>query len=256
MFVPRVIPVLLLKNGAIVKSIRFSKFRYVGDPINAVKLFNDLRAHELVFLDITASIEERTISPDFVKKIGDECNMPFSVGGGIKTINEIREILKAGAEKVVLNTYAARNPDFVKMASLEFGSSTITVCIDILKKPFKKETTYIFSGKKSTSYDPVDFACLMQEKGAGELIVQSIARDGTMSGYDTALLKRISEKLTIPVVACSGAGSLSDLASVYYESGASAVAAGSLFVFHGPRRAVLINYPDKNEMITLFSKNK
>jgi cyclase len=252
MFRPRVIPVLLLQNQGLVKSVKFKNYRYIGDPINAVKLFNDLRADELVFLDINASNEGRRISLDFVEKAGDECSMPFAVGGGIKTINDIRVILNAGAEKVIINTSAGKNPEFIREAATEFGSSTIVVCMDVQKKKFRKETTYIYSGKKSTGYDPVDFACLMEEKGAGEILVQSIDYDGTMTGYNLELIRRISDKLTIPVVACSGAGELSHLASAYYEANASALAAGSLFVFHGTRKAVLINYPDKEQLSSLF----
>jgi cyclase len=256
MFRPRVIPVLLLQNQGLVKSVKFKNYRYIGDPINAVKLFNDLRADELVFLDINASNENRKISLDFVRKIGDECNMPFAVGGGIRTLNDIREVLNAGAEKIILNTSAARNPEFVREAALEFGSSTIVVCIDVKKKRFGRETTYIYSGKKSTGYDPVDFAYLMQEKGSGELIIQSIDNDGSMEGYNIDLIKRISNKLSIPVIACSGAGELSHLAAGYYEANASALAAGSMFIFHGQRRAVLINYPDQDQLLSLFRAEK
>ena len=256
MFSPRVIPVLLLKDQGLVKSVRFRNYRYIGDPINAVKLFNDLRADELIFLDITASSGGRKISTDFVMKAGDECNMPFAVGGGIRRLNDIREILKAGAEKVIINTAAANNPEFIREASSEFGSSTIVVSMDVHKKKFRKETIYIFSGKKATGYDPVNFACLMEEKGAGELMVQSIAHDGTMSGYNLDLISRISNRVTIPVIACSGAGELSHLASAYYKANASALAAGSMFVFHGPRRAVLINYPDKEQLRSLFKVAK
>jgi cyclase len=134
MFRPRVIPVLLLRNLGLVKSIKFKDYRYIGDPINAVKLFNDLRADELVFLDISASKENRKISLEFVRKVGDESNMPFAVGGGIRTLLDIREILNSGAEKVIINTAAAENPEFIKQASQEFGSSTIVVCLDIKKK--------------------------------------------------------------------------------------------------------------------------
>lgn len=256
MFRPRVIPVLLLLNQGLVKSVKFKNYRYIGDPINAVKLFNDLRADELVFLDISASKEGRRISTDFVKKVGDECNMPFAVGGGIRTLNDIREILNAGAEKIILNTYASLNPEFVREAAMEFGSSTIVVCIDVQKKIFGKEATFIYSGKRTSGYDPVDFACLMEEKGSGELIIQSIDNDGCMSGYNLDLIKRISNKVSIPVVACSGAGELDHLATAYYKANASALAAGSLFVFHGQRKAVLINYPDQEQLKSLFKDPK
>lgn len=255
MFRPRVIPVLLLRNLGLVKSVRFKDYRYIGDPINAVKIFNDLRADELVFLDITASREQRKISLDFVHKVGDECNMPFAVGGGIRTLADIREVLQAGAEKVVINTAAAENPDFVRQAAEEFGSSTVVVCMDVKKKMFGKEQVWIYGGTKATSYDPVEYAALMEEKGAGEIIVQSIDDDGMMHGYSLDLIKKISHTVTVPVVACSGAGSLKHLQEAVEKANASAVAAGSMFVFYGPRRAVLINYPSRQEIHQLFNFN-
>lgn len=253
MFRPRVIPVLHLKNLGLVKSIRFKNHRYIGDPINAVKLFNDLGADELAFLDITASYCKRSISLDFVKRIGDEANMPFSVGGGIRSIKEIQQILQAGAEKVILNTIAAENTEFIRQASNEFGSSTIVVSIDVKKNVFNKELTYICSGKKATKYDPVSFAKLAEDKGAGEIFINSIENDGMMQGYDISVIKRVSESVRIPVVALGGAGSKDDLKKAIVDGYASAVAAGSMFVYHGPRKAVLINYPTQEELIKLFT---
>lgn len=244
---------MLLKNLGLVKSLKFKDYNYIGDPINAVKLFNDLRADELVFLDILASKEKRTVQLSFVQKVGDECNMPFSVGGGIRTISDIKQILNAGAEKVIINSYAAENPEFIKEAAMEFGSSTIVVSIDVKKSLFGKESTYILGGSKSTNYNPVDFAKLMEEKGAGELIINSIEKDGTMEGYDINLVKKVSEAVTVPVIACGGAGNGAHLAEGIKEGYASAVAAGSLFIYHGPRKAVLINYPSKDELQKIFS---
>jgi imidazole glycerol-phosphate synthase subunit HisF len=255
MFRPRVIPVLLLKNQGLVKSVQFKNHRYIGDPINAVKLFNDLGADELAFLDILASSEKRSILLDFVRRVGDEANMPFSVGGGIRNIKEIQQILHAGAEKVVLNTSAAENPGFVKEASDEFGSSTIVVSMDVKKNFLRKELTYIYSGKKATRYDPVSFAKLMEDNGAGEIIINSIERDGMMDGYDIQLIREVSEAVRIPVVALGGAGVKEDLQKAFEEGYASAVAAGSMFVYHGPRRAVLVNYPEKLELANLFTMN-
>lgn len=255
MFRPRVIPVLLLRNLGLVKSIKFKDYRYLGDPINAVKLFNDLGADELVFLDISASKEKRKISLDFVRKVGDESNMPFAVGGGIRTNKDIREILNSGAEKVIINTAAAENPDFIKHASQEFGSSTIVVCIDIRKKFLGNNVVWTYSGTKATSFDPVNYAKLITDCGAGELLIQSIDRDGTMEGYDIELISNISNAVTIPVIACSGAGCYQDLKDAVQQANVSAVAAGSLFVYHGPRKAVLINYPTHEEIINLFHED-
>jgi imidazole glycerol-phosphate synthase subunit HisF len=248
MFRPRVIPVLLLRNEGLVKTEGFGKQRYIGDPINAVRIFNDLRADELVFLDILATREQRMISLDFVRDVGEEANMPFAVGGGIRSLADIRNILSAGAEKVVLNSFAAENPDFIAEAADSFGSSTITVCIDVKQKRFGAPRTWTAGGTRATAYAPEEFARLAEEKGAGELIVQSIPRDGTMEGYDLDLISRVSRAVTIPVVALGGAGGLDHLRRAYEETHASALAAGSMFVFHGPRRGVLINYPDRAEL--------
>ena len=248
MFRPRVIPVLLLRNEGLVKTEGFGKHRYIGDPINAVRIFNDLRADELAFLDILATREGRQISLDFVRDVGEEANMPFAVGGGIRSLTHIRDILSAGAEKVVIGSYAAEEPGFVAQAADAFGSSTITVCIDVKKKRFGTPQTWTEGGTRATGHAPEEFARLAEERGAGEIIVQSITRDGTMEGYDLDLVRRVSEAVTIPVVALGGAGELEHLRQAYRETYASALGAGSLFVYHGPRRGVLINYPDRAEL--------
>jgi cyclase len=252
MYRPRVIPILLLQNKGLVKSEQFAKHRYIGDPINAVRIFNDLQADELVFLDILASKENRTISLDFVRKVGEEANMPFAVGGGITTIQQIQDVLAAGAEKVVLNSIALLNPSFVREAADTFGSSTVCVCIDVKKDFLGRLRVWSHAGSKKQSYMPVDFAKLMEQQGAGELIIQSIEKDGTMSGYDLTLVESIATAVTIPVVAAGGAGKLSDFKSAVEKGYASAVAAGSLFVYHGPRKGILINYPDKKTLIDIF----
>lgn len=253
MFRPRVIPVLLLRNAGLVKSTCFKDHRYLGDPINAVRIFNDHKADELVFLDILASKENRCISLDFVEKVGDEANMPFAVGGGISSLEQIRSIIKAGAEKVILNTKAVEDPQFIRQASDAFGASTISVSMDVRKKLFSREQVYSHGGKKASGLDPIAFAQLAKKNGAGELIVNSIAADGMMAGYDIDLIKRVSEAVSIPVVALGGAGNLNHVKEVIENGYASAAAAGSLFVYHGARKAVLINYPDLQDLEKLFS---
>lgn len=248
MFRPRIIPVLLLKNLALVKSVRFRNYKYIGDPINAVRIFNDLKADELVFLDIEASKNSRLISLDFVKNVGEEACMPFAVGGGIKSIDDIRAVIKAGAEKVVINTRAGQDPDFIKKASETFGSASIVVCIDVKKKLFKGPRTWILNGSKPTEFTPKAFAQLMETNGAGELIIQSIDNDGTMEGFDIELIRSISTNVCIPVVALGGAGKKEDLMDAYRTGHANGLAAGSLFVYQGKKRGVLINYPEKKEM--------
>jgi imidazole glycerol-phosphate synthase subunit HisF len=256
MFRPRVIPVLLLKNKGLVKSKRFKDHRYIGDPINAVKIFNDLKADELAFLDIMATKEGRCVSLDFVKNVGEEANMPFAVGGGIRTISQIRDIISAGAEKVIINSHAVINPEFIREAADIFGSSTIVVCLDVKKKFLGRVQTWIMAGEKPTGYSPTDFARLMQDNGAGELIVQSIENDGMMLGYDIPLIKSVSEAVTIPVIALGGAGSLSHMKQAYTEACANGLAAGSMFVYHGARNGILINYPDNNEIKKMISNHE
>jgi cyclase len=254
MFRPRIIPVLLLRNQGIVKSTKFNKHKYIGDPINAVKIFNDLKADELVFLDILASKENRTISLDFVRDVGEEANMPFAVGGGIRNLDDIHNIISTGAEKAVINTVAVKNPEFVRQASDVFGSSTIVVCMDVKKNFWGNQMVWSLNGKNKVSRSPVDFAKLMEQKGAGELIVQSIDRDGMMNGYDLDLIRSISEAVTLPVVALGGAETLADMYDAYKLSYANGLAAGSMFVYHSVRKGVLINYPLKKEIDTIFKK--
>jgi imidazole glycerol-phosphate synthase subunit HisF len=249
---PRVIPVLLLRNLGLVKSVKFKDHRYIGDPINAVKIFNDKKADELVFLDINASRENRCIPFEFVHRVGDEANMPFAVGGGINSIENIRSILNYGAEKVIINSASHEDPDFIRRAADSFGSSTISVCIDVKKRLLGKEKIYIPGSGKYSNEDPVSFAQKMEEHGAGEIIIQSVDKDGTYEGYDLELTRKISESVTIPVIALGGAGNFSHFRDAVNTGMASAVAAGSIFVYHGPRKAVLISYPSKQEIKEIF----
>jgi cyclase len=248
MFRPRIIPVLQLKDLALVKSVRFKKHKYIGDPINAVRIFNELKADELVFLDIDASRRKSLTSLELVRDVGEEAGMPFSVGGGIRTLEDIRRVLAAGAEKVVINTYAGENPDFIKLASKEFGASTIVVCIDVKKRMFRGDVVCVLNGTRTTGLSPLDFARLMERNGAGELIIQSIDKDGTMTGYDIGLIRSVSKAVDVPVIALGGAGKKEDLLDAYRDGYASGLAAGSLFVYQDKRRGVLINYPERKEL--------
>jgi len=248
MFRPRIIPVLLVKDAILVKSIKFKKNRYIGDPINAVHIFNTLKVDELILLDTKASQHNTTISSDFVRMLGEEANMPFAVGGGINSIEKIQELLALGAEKVVINSFAVENPGFIKEVSDYFGSSSIIVCIDVKKNIFGSIRVYSHGGKKASRYNPVDFAKLMEENGAGEIIIQSIEFDGVMSGYNIELINEISTSVSVPVIALGGAGNINDMKSAYREGCASALAAGSMFVFHGSNNGVLINYPNKSQI--------
>jgi imidazole glycerol-phosphate synthase subunit HisF len=255
MFRPRIIPVLLLKGNGLVKTVRFNKRNatYIGDPINAVRLFNDFEADELIILDITASLEKRVFPIELVKKVGDEAFMPFSVGGGITTISEIQNILANGAEKVVINTSTFIDPWLIAEASGQFGNQSIIVSIDIKKNYWGKYQVYSKDGTRFTEVDPLIHAKKMETLGAGELLINFIDRDGIMQGYDLAILQKISKAVTIPVIVCGGAGKLEHLAEGIKIGGASAAAAGSLFIFHGERKGVLINYPEKKELLEIFT---
>lgn len=248
MYRPRIIPVLLLQNQYLVKSINFKKHNYIGDPINAVKIFNDLKADELVFLDIDSSAKNSSIDLDFVRQISEEANMPFSIGGGIRTLEKIREIINSGAERVIIGSKAVEDPLFIKIASEKFGSSTISVCIDYKNKMFKGPIVYYHNGEKKSRFEPLEFAKKMESHGAGEVILQSIDRDGMMNGYDIDMLKRISQSLTIPVTALGGAGDYDDIEVCYKATLVNGLASGSVFVYQDQKRGVLINYPEKKSI--------
>lgn len=241
-------PVLLLQNGGLVKTIRFREARYIGDPVNAVKIFNDKEADEIVVLDITATAQGRSPGLAKIKEIATEAFMPFAYGGGIRTTGEIKKILESGVEKAVINSAAVEVPDLISKAAALFGSQSIVVSIDVKKNMFGKHTVYTHCGKKNTGLDPLEFAAKMERAGAGELFLNSIDRDGTFSGYDEALLAKICGGTSIPVIACGGARNMDDFVSAVKNCGASAVAAGSIFVYQGRQRAVLISFPSPAEL--------
>jgi cyclase len=255
MYRPRIIPVLLLRNNVLYKSVKFKEYKYIGDPINAVKLFNELKADELIFLDIHASREKRTIPVSLIKDIGEEANMPFAVGGGIRTTAQISEIISAGAEKVIINTFALENPGFIYEAANAFGSSTICVCMDVIRNFQGKKYLRKYNGEKFKQYSPAVFAKMMENAGAGEIMVQSVDNDGTMKGYDIELLHEISSAVTIPVVAMGGAGNLKHMKEAYQVVNVNGLAAGSFFIYHDQNKGVLINYPEKNEIRDIFSRD-
>ncbi len=247
MILPRVIPVLLLSGSGLVKTTRFQKPVYVGDPRNAVKIFNEREADEIVLLDVRATPHKQPIQFDLIHEVISEAFMPVGYGGGIQNVEDARRILAMGAEKIILNSAAFFTPNLVRQAADVFGSSSVVVCVDYKKNFWGKNEVRVFGGKKGTGKDPLEFAQTMESLGAGELILNSIDRDGTMQGYDLDLICKISESVNIPVIACGGAGKLEDVRNAI-KAGASAAAAGSMFVFQGRHRAVLINYPSQAEI--------
>ncbi len=252
MYRTRVIPTLLLRNRGLVKTVKFRNSIYLGDPINVVRIFNDKEADELVLLDITATLEGRRPHFDLIAKIAGECFMPLGYGGGIRRLEDIRQLTAIGIEKMIINAYAVENPSFIKEAAVEIGSQSIVVSIDVRKNRWGKQEVVLYGGTKGTGLDPGQFASEIVEMGAGEILLNSVDRDGTMKGYDLELISRVSRAVDVPVVACGGAGSVRDLADAVRVGGASAAAAGSLFVFQGVHRAVLISYPSPNELCAAF----
>ena len=243
----RIIPVLLLHKGNLVKSVKFKDYKYVGDPINAVRIFNDKEVNELVLIDIDASREKRTPDIKHITNIASEAFMPVAYGGGISNSNQVKEIFYNGVEKVIFNTAALEQPALITATANQFGSSSTVVSIDVKKTLLGGYKVYAANGQKNIGIDPVNFAKEMENAGAGEIFINSIDADGTMLGYDLAIVKKIADAVNVPVIACGGAGSMDHFRQAV-QAGASAVAAGSFFVFHGRHKAVLITYPLPGEL--------
>jgi cyclase len=250
----RVIPILLLQNAGLVKTVRFKKPTYIGDPINAVKIFNEKEVDEIALLDIEASRQNH--EPDYkkIREICSEAFMPFAYGGGIKNIDQIKMLFQTGIEKVIINTQAFYKPQLIEEASAIFGSQSIVLSIDVKKNIYGKNKVWVASGTLNTKYSPDDYAKKMVDYGAGEIILTSIDREGTYQGYDTNLIQSVSNSINIPVVANGGASSIESFYPAI-KAGASAVAAGSIFVYHGSQKGILISYfPQKDMQKKLFSK--
>lgn len=243
----RVIPGLLLHRKGLVKSVRFKDYKYVGDPINAVRIFNDKEVDELAIIDIDATRENRAPDINRIASILSEAFMPVAYGGGISCVAEAERILLNGAEKVIINKAAVKNPSLIREIARWFGSQSMVVSIDYKKTFLGPVNVFTDNGKTNTRLNPVEFAKQMEEAGAGEILLNSIDRDGTFEGYDLPMIKKIAESVNIPVIALGGAGSLNDFRQAV-ENGASAVSAGSFFVLQRPHRAVLISYPAQKEL--------
>lgn len=242
----RVIPCLLYDGSGLVKTVRFKRPVYIGDATNAIRIFNEKEVDELILLDIRASAKKQKPNLDLVRRIASECFMPLCYGGGISSLQDIKDVISVGVEKVSMNSKAVQDPSFVREAAKMFGSSTIVVTIDYKNSPWGRPKVTAIGGSQKSKFDPVEFAKLMEEMGAGEIIINSVDRDGTMAGYDIDMLCRITSSVDIPVIALGGAGNLQHLHEAVRVAGVSAVAAGSMFVFQGKHRAVLINYPERS----------
>jgi cyclase len=242
----RIIPCLQLINESLVKTVKFNKYGYIGDPVNTVRIFNELEVDELCFLDIRATKENRSPNFNILKEIADECFMPLSYGGGIKDAETAKKILSIGFEKIILNTVAYDSPNIVSDIAKYSGNQSVIGSIDIKKNIFGNYSIYTNNGTKKRSLDPLIWAKQLEDLGAGELLITSIDRDGTWSGYEIDLLCKISTSVNIPVIANGGAGSINDIIEVVNKSKVSAVALGSLVVYQAKGLGVLVNFPNKN----------
>jgi cyclase len=243
MLKPRIIPCLLVRNGGLVKTVKFQDAKYVGDPMNAVKIFNEKESDELVVLDIDATADGR--EPDFklAAQLAFECRMPLCYGGGIKRVDQAKKIIGLGVEKVAINSAAMENPALISGIAQEIGSQSVVVILDVKKKSGAGYEVWTHNAKKNTGQDPNQVARQAESLGAGEIVINSIDCDGEMKGYDLELARQIRENVGLPMTMLGGAGSLKDIGELIATCGVIGAAAGSLFVFKGIYRAVLINYP-------------
>ena len=256
MLYPRIIPCLLVHKKGLVKTTKFKDPKYVGDPINAVKIFNEKEVDELIVVDIDASREGREPDYKMIENLATECRMPLCYGGGIKTVEQAQKIFSLGVEKIAVSSVAIENPSIISSMAERVGNQSVVVVMDIKKKTLSsKYELYIHNGTKPTGIDPILFAIEMQKLGAGEIVVNSIDQDGVMKGYDMNLIKKIRDVISIPITVMGGAGTLDDIGNVIQQHGIIGVAAGSLFVFKGKYRAVLINYPTAIEKTSLLEKH-
>ena len=244
----RVIPALLLRDASLVKTVRFGRFTYVGDPCNTVRIFNELEVDELVFLDITATRENRAPNLALLTDIASECFMPLAYGGGITNLGDARSVLRLGFEKVVVNSHAEENPALIADLAEHCGSQAVIVSIDVGRSVWDRKQVYTRSGSRNSRRDPVAWAKEVESLGAGEILLTSIEREGTWEGFDLALVKSVTDAVDIPVIAHGGAGSLEHIAQVVTQGGASAVALGSMVVFQKRGCGVLVNFPEPRQL--------
>jgi imidazole glycerol-phosphate synthase subunit HisF len=244
----RVIPVLLLKNRGLYKSVKFKNETYVGDPVNAVKIFNEKLCDELIFVDISASKQKKQVDYKFIEEIASECFMPFSYGGGINELQQVERLLTLGIEKIIVNTALFTKPAFITEAAKRFGSSTIVGSVDVKMSLSNQYHVYSHSGEDTRRIELMPFLKKIEEAGAGELMITSVDNDGMMNGYDLRLAEMISGQLTIPVAFCGGARDINDIKVLLKTTQVSAAVAGSFFVFQGRHRGVLISYPSPEEI--------
>jgi cyclase len=255
MLTHRVIPTLLLRNGGLVKTLKFKDPKYVGDPINAIHIFNEKEVDELLVLDIMANKERRDPDYALIEQFAGECFMPLAYGGGVRTVEQARRIFSLGVEKVCVQTAALEDPRLVFELSEHFGSQSIMVSVDVKKNWLGKPGLYSSTKGKLYSMSWLEMLRSLVAAGAGEVLLNAVDKDGTLSGPDLKLIQEASAAVEVPLIAVGGIGSLADIKAAV-RAGASAVAAGAFFVFHGPHRAVLITYPSASELSHLWTEDE
>ncbi|HNW81641.1 MAG TPA: AglZ/HisF2 family acetamidino modification protein [bacterium] len=244
---PRIIPCLLVRNKGLVKTVKFKDGKYVGDPINAVKIFNEKEVDELIVLDIDATVENREPDYKMIENLASECRMPFCYGGGIRNADQAQRIFNLGVEKIAVSSAVTERPELVSEIAKRVGNQSVVVVLDVKKKLLGGYEIYTHNGTKKTGWEIFDFVKKLEKLGVGEIVINSIDNDGMMKGYDLNLIAKIKEIVHVPMTAVGGAGSINDIAGVISQHGIIGVSAGSLFVFKGKYKAVLINYPSKEE---------
>ena len=256
MLQPRLIPCLLIHKNGLVKTRKFENPKYVGDPINAVRIFNEKSVDELIVLDIDATVQNRPPNYNLIATLANECRMPLAYGGGVKTTEQIKNIIGLGVEKVTISAEAICNSDLIANAATHVGSQSIVAVLDIKKAGLLRRYEVVtHNGSKRTGLDPVEFGVKLQDMGVGEILINSVDLDGTMQGYDMDLISKFREKIQVPLTVLGGAGSFEDISSLWKTNGLVGAAAGSLFVFKGKYRAVLINYPNVSEKADILSRS-
>jgi len=253
---PRIIPSLLVHDSGLVKTVNFNNPKYVGDPINAVRIFNDKGVDELAVFDIDATVLGKEPNYSLIERLASQSMMPFCYGGGVKTVEQAQRIFSLGVEKIALSSAVLDNPNLITEISERVGTQSVIVVLDVKKKLLGGYEVYTHNGKKATGINPFKFAEEAQRLGAGEIVINSIDKDGVMKGYDLDLIAKVRGKITLPITVLGGAGSLEDIEKVIDKHGVIGVAAGSLFVFKGPYKAVLINYPSQLEKNKIFKINQ
>lgn len=246
----RVIPVLLLMDSGLVKTVKFKGSTYIGDPVNAVRIFNEKEVDEIIFVDIMAGRQNKEPDYAMLGEIAGECFMPLGYGGGIKTLAQAKRTFDEGVEKVILGAALANSPQLANQIASIYGAQSVVGVVDVKRTFFGRYTVTISSNDEDLRIDPVTYAKRLEQSGVGEIFLNSIDRDGMMQGFDLELIKIVSDAVSVPVIACGGAGNLGHMAPAF-QHGASAVAAGSMFVFHGKHRAVLISYPTQQEITNI-----